>query len=700
MAEKKVIELEVKNNVDEVSNDFNKLDNEIKDVNNSLKETNKITSSKEGVDQLSKKLAELDNKLKSNNLTTREMNKVLKEYQTIAAQAGSESPVGRQAIAQAASLKDQLTDLQVRTKILSSDYIKMDTTLAAIGTGAQAFQGIQSAMILTGVESKELQAAMVKLQAIQGVSNSISAVTNALNKDAILGIQLRVAWEKIQTTAIQATSTALGKLKMAFAATGIGLLVTGLGLLIAYWDDLKEAVGGVTEEEQKLADFRRKHEQERREFVAKESKDFASSLAQLKASNKGSKERSELITEINQKYGTTLKNLSDEAAFQNQINQELENYLKYQTAKFKLQANEDAIVQNLKTQSRLRQEIAQSEKDLAQAIQEGAGKTRRTLEDGVLTTVDVNEKASIAAEQAAKKIRENEKALADAEKRFENYGKAALKAGEDISKLTNNGKKYVEQNKEVVKKTKEATEKVIEETRKQGEITQEQEDFFTQMLIDSEAKKQKIRDEAKAKQEEEELMLMQFKGDLYKQDVDNFDEAEAKKKKLREDNLKSSVKAGIDALNLIASIAEMNAGQDVARQKKAFGIRKAANIASATIDGYKAVLSTYADTAGGPVIKGIAAAIAGAFAALQIASIAKQEFNSGGGSPTPTPSPSPSGGAGGSVISPNFNIVGNAQATNPLAGLGNQPLQAYVVSGEVTTAQSLDRNRINYATFG
>ena len=69
----------------------------------------------------------------------------------------------------------------------------------------------------------------------------------------------------------------------------------------------------------------------------------------------------------------------------------------------------------------------------------------------------------------------------------------------------------------------------------------------------------------------------------------------------------------------------------------------------------------------------------------------------------------PAGGSGGnttvpsdgaSTITPNFNIVGNAQATNPLAGLGNQPLQAYVVSGEVTTAQNLDRNRINYATFG
>jgi hypothetical protein len=87
---------------------------------------------------------------------------------------------------------------------------------------------------------------------------------------------------------------------------------------------------------------------------------------------------------------------------------------------------------------------------------------------------------------------------------------------------------------------------------------------------------------------------------------------------------------------------------------------------------------------------------------LNVKKIASQKFE-GGGSPAGgggggVDVPSPAGG--GSVITPNFNIVGNAQATNPLAGLGGQPLQAYVVSGEVTTAQSLDRNRVNYATFG
>jgi hypothetical protein len=56
----------------------------------------------------------------------------------------------------------------------------------------------------------------------------------------------------------------------------------------------------------------------------------------------------------------------------------------------------------------------------------------------------------------------------------------------------------------------------------------------------------------------------------------------------------------------------------------------------------------------------------------------------------------PSVGGGG--MSPSFNVVGNS-GMNQLAQIQQQPMQAYVVSGSVTTAQSLDRNRIENATL-
>jgi len=49
-------------------------------------------------------------------------------------------------------------------------------------------------------------------------------------------------------------------------------------------------------------------------------------------------------------------------------------------------------------------------------------------------------------------------------------------------------------------------------------------------------------------------------------------------------------------------------------------------------------------------------------------------------------------------MSPSFNVVGNS-GLNQLAQLQQQPMKAYVVSGDVTSAQSLDRNRIENATL-
>lgn len=79
---------------------------------------------------------------------------------------------------------------------------------------------------------------------------------------------------------------------------------------------------------------------------------------------------------------------------------------------------------------------------------------------------------------------------------------------------------------------------------------------------------------------------------------------------------------------------------------------------------------------------GIAAAAMGS---LQLAAISKAKFQGedGGGEDKPTP---PAG------MTAQFNTVGN-NGINQLAQLQQQPTMAYVVSGQVTSQQALDRNR-------
>jgi hypothetical protein len=195
-------------------------------------------------------------------------------------------------------------------------------------------------------------------------------------------------------------------------------------------------------------------------------------------------------------------------------------------------------------------------------------------------------------------------------------------------------------------------------------------------------------------QEEYNLALLNLEKKYQEKDKeikDKYDKEELKKKK---DKAFQIAQFTSDALNLVASIAEQNAGKDEKRQRAAFRIRKASNLAQASIDGTKAVLSAFADTPGGVVFKTIAATIAGGFAALKIAQIAKSKFES--------PSLNPDSGGGGSDAATSmvaqFNTVGSS-GINQLAQLQQQPVQAYVVSGEVTSAQALDRNRVQNATL-
>jgi hypothetical protein len=161
------------------------------------------------------------------------------------------------------------------------------------------------------------------------------------------------------------------------------------------------------------------------------------------------------------------------------------------------------------------------------------------------------------------------------------------------------------------------------------------------------------------------------------------------------------VQGASDMFATLGNLAELFQGRSAKSQEKAFKVQKAAQIGQATIDTFKAATGAYSSMASipvvGPILGGIAAAAAVAAGLLNIKKIQATKFDGG-------TVPSAGGEGGGSAItassimSPNFNIVGN-NPVNQLAQLGAQPVQAYVVSGEVTTAQSLDRNRIKNATL-
>ena len=140
--------------------------------------------------------------------------------------------------------------------------------------------------------------------------------------------------------------------------------------------------------------------------------------------------------------------------------------------------------------------------------------------------------------------------------------------------------------------------------------------------------------------------------------------------------------------------------------KKAFNVQKALGIAQVGINTASAIMKVAAETTDPTPVQAfrvgnmIAMGVAGA---AQIAAIAMQKFQpSGGTASTTTPSFDTSGGGAATspTQAPSFNVVGQSGFNQVAGALGQQqPVQAYVVAGDVTTAQQLQNNTITQATF-
>ena len=146
--------------------------------------------------------------------------------------------------------------------------------------------------------------------------------------------------------------------------------------------------------------------------------------------------------------------------------------------------------------------------------------------------------------------------------------------------------------------------------------------------------------------------------------------------------------------------------------EKSKGVQKAAVIAESAIGIAKMIISNKLANAGALATpqaiatSGAAAApviamnniSTGIGIAANIAATAKALKSLGGGSAPNAPAGSGGGGGAAAPMTANFNTIGSS-GINQLAQLQQTPTQAYVVSGEVTSAQALDRNRVQNATL-
>ena len=190
-----------------------------------------------------KNLQELNKVVDENVLGWQELGQAVDSYRNIARAAGFESPVGQEALKQAAALEDEMFTLQTRIQALSTRGKELQTALQVGGgiiAGYTAFQGVTA---MLGVENEKLLETVTKLQAAQALLLSVEELRNLLEKDSLVVIQAKTLFTKAQAVATSALTKATGTaivatkgLTAALIATGVGAIAVAVGLLVSNWE--------------------------------------------------------------------------------------------------------------------------------------------------------------------------------------------------------------------------------------------------------------------------------------------------------------------------------------------------------------------------------------------------------------------------------------------------------------------------------
>ena len=154
----------------------------------------------------------------------------------LAEKYGVTSKEATEAAKRAGQLRDQI-DLSNQLINGFNPDTKFKAATSALSGLASAFGGLQGAIGLFGVESEDVAKTLLKVQSALALSQGLEALGELKDSFAVL--------KSVVLDAFKAIRAAIG-------STGIGLLVIALGAIVAYWDDIKELVGGISSEQKKV----------------------------------------------------------------------------------------------------------------------------------------------------------------------------------------------------------------------------------------------------------------------------------------------------------------------------------------------------------------------------------------------------------------------------------------------------------------
>ena len=767
MAEKRTIELEIKENFKQVESDLNSLNKSLDETSSSARDVNKTFEEIYGdLQPLTNRMGEAEDRLyelgAAGDFTS-------KEYQNLLKTVGEYRQV---------QIK---TDLAVDAASMTMSQ-KLSGSLSGAASG---FELVQGSMALFGVESGNVQEALLKVQSAMALSQGITGLNEASSsfkslgksaKESAAGQAILTAATSAYTFVTGAATTGLKLFRLALISTGIGALIVGVGLLIANFEKILGLFGpliqgfkdfgdwiGLTsfkqdEEDKKafkraenrIAEINREKALREKAQKAKETaynnedKALGRQIDLMKAQGKDTTalERARLKATI--RYQANLQNESFAIFNQNKEKNKLiltelraiavreKDFTEYNKFLLSTSATQNELAAENAAANEARKDavnaLAIFETEVAKSKAESSANYNSQTTSNDVKTAETKIDISRRLEDEQLRIKEEGRqkeldALAIKYQRQKEDAEKELKDDKDkVSKLAKLNAQAIESrandekiiNEKYDKIEKEAAAKALED-----KIKLQDEQWYALQKIKNSQQEQELLDLQIAYDKEYELAVNN--DILQKELTDKFNkDSAAINKKYSDEKKAADQKLADEEIERAKAVAEQkqaiqNQGIEVALQgvqliknvfEKSKGVQKAAVIAESAIGIAKMIIANKLANAGALATpqaiatSGAAAApvialnniSTGIGIAANIAATAKALSSLGGGSAPSAPGAGGGGGGGGGSMTPQFNTVGN-NGINQLAQLQQQPTQAYVVSGQVTSQQALDRNR-------
>jgi len=673
---------------------------------------------------MEKKVIEIE--IQDNSKTLKQQYKeAVLEVQKLADAFGATSIEVQNASKRAAELKDQIEDVNdaIQAQKGEGAFIALGKSLSTVASG---FSAVEGAMGLVGAESEDVQKAMLRVQSAMALAQGLEGLEDAGRAFKQLGAVVKsttvyttlynfvmgvsnketatnVALTEADTTAkvgltgatgglsvVTGTATTAMKLfRVALIATGIGAIVVLVGLLIANFDKVTKVVTTLSGYVVKAYDYFDNLGTAIKVLIGIFFPFIGVIYGAIKALEYFNVIDTKNERDMSARHVANMKRVDKELAKREQAKKARKKAYDEETG------NIDRQIKLLEAQGKSTEALEKlqlkrsltNQRELIKEARLNLQILRATNIGGVNDEMIEETKTAIAEMKQAILNTETDIKIARIETAKETK-KEIEKIGlsdEELDSMLNESLKKLSE--PIVLPTPEFTDEPIDLSIV-DEATHEINNYWAE-LEDGALKSFEGYKTLLHARMEEELRVTQATGaeaDAIRKKYAELEKERQNEEIARQNTLQQTkLKLTADAFGAIGDLIQSFNAKDEATARKQFKIAKAFNLSSALVNTALAVTSALAMRPDQQVFPGqrfVEAGIAGTTGLASVVKIASTQFGGGGGGGVDVPNPS-------SIIAPNLNVVGNT-GINQLATLQQQPVKAYVVSNDITSAQQFD----------